>query len=104
MIIVIGSATAAPGKRDELVAAALEVTAATRGDDGCLSYGFAADLEDPDTITSVEVWRDQAALDAHMDHEHTQQFLARVGGLFAGEPQMQFHHVPDPDDNQENGA
>ena len=95
MIIVIGSATAAPGKRDELVAAALEVTAATRGDEGCLSYSFAAELDDPNTISSVEVWRDQAALDDHMTHEHTQHFISRVGPLFTGEPQMSFHHVPE---------
>jgi quinol monooxygenase YgiN len=104
VLIVLGSATAAPGRRDELIAAALEVSAATRGDEGCLSYSFAADLEDPETISSVEVWHDQAALDAHMEHEHTQQFLARVGGLFAGGPQMSFHHVNDPDGKQENDA
>lgn len=102
MVIVLGSATAAPGKRDDLVAAALEVTTATRADDGCVSYSFAADLENADTISSVEVWRDQAALDAHLEHEHTQQFLRRVGGLFAGEPQMSFHNVPGPD--QESAA
>ena len=27
-------------------------------------------------ILSVEVWRDQAALDAHMTHAHTADFLA----------------------------
>ena len=104
MLIVLGSAAAAPGKRDELIAAAIEVAAATRGDDGCLSYGFAADLEDPNTISSVEVWRDQAALDAHMQHEHTQQFMGRVGDLLAGEPQMSFHQVPDRSSDQEIGA
>lgn len=104
MLIVLGSAAAAPGKRDELIAAALEITAATRGDDGCLSYSFAADLEDPNTITSVEVWRDRGALDAHMQHEHTAQFIGRVRDVLAGEPQMTFHHVPDRSPDQENGS
>ncbi|SFU07626.1 Quinol monooxygenase YgiN [Geodermatophilus amargosae] len=96
MLIVLGSATAAPGRRHELVDAARAVTAATRSDDGCLSYVFAADLDDPDVVVSVEVWRDQAALDAHMTHDHTQRFIAAVGGLQAGEPSMSFHTVPDP--------
>lgn len=104
MLIILGSATAAPGQRDELIAAALEITAATRGDEGCLSYGFAADLVDPSIISSVEVWRDQAAFDAHMQHEHTQQFIARVRDLLAGEPQMSFHHVHDRSPDQEIGA
>ena len=96
MLIVLGSATAALGHRQELVDAARAVTAATRADDGCLSYTFAADLADPDVIVSVEVWRDQAALDAHMTHDHTQRFMSAVGGLLAGEPSMSFHTVPDP--------
>lgn len=96
MLIVLGSATAAPGRRPELVDAARAVTAATRGDDGCLSYAFAADLDDPDVVVSIEVWRNQEALDAHMTHDHTRRFIATVGGLIAGEPSMSFHTVPDP--------
>lgn len=96
MLIVLGDATAAPGRRDELVAAARAVAAATRGDRGCLTYTFAADLEDPDRILSIEIWADQAALDEHMDHDHTQAFLRVAPGLVAGEPAMSFHHVPDP--------
>lgn len=94
MLIVVGSARALPGRREELVTAAREVTTATRDDEGCRSYGFYADLTDENTILSLEVWRDQAALDAHMAHPHTQDFLARVGGLLDGTPEMAFHQVP----------
>ncbi len=66
MLIAIGSARALPGRRDDLVAAANEIVAGTRGDYGCESYGFYADIKDEETIVSLEIWRDQAALDAHM--------------------------------------
>ncbi len=91
MLIVLGRARALPGNRSTLVAAAREVAAATRTDDGCLSYGFAADLDDPDVIVSVEVWRDRPALDAHMGHPHTVRFLEQVGRLLDGAPDMAFH-------------
>ena len=71
------------------------MAAATRGDDGCQAYGFYADLADENTILSLEIWRDQEALDAHMTHPHTQQFLTRVAGLIDGTPAMAFHEVPD---------
>jgi quinol monooxygenase YgiN len=96
VLIVVGSARALPERRGELVAAAREVVTATRGDEGCQSYGFYADLTDENVIVSVEVWRDQAALDAHMTHQHTQDFLGRTTGLLAGTPEMAFHQVPDP--------
>jgi quinol monooxygenase YgiN len=96
VLVVLGSATAAPGRRSDLADAARAVSTATRGDDGCVSYVFAADLEDPDVVVSVEVWRDRAALEAHMAHDHTREFPSRVGDLLAGEPSMSFHAVPDP--------
>ena len=95
MLVVLSSATAAPGRRDELVAAARAVAAATRADRGCLTYDFAADLDDPDRVLGVEVWADRAALDEHMDHDHTREFLRSTPGLVTGEPVMAFHHVPD---------
>lgn len=94
MLIVIGVAAAAPGRRDELVAAARAITAATREDRGCLAYSFAADLEDPDRILSVEIWADQSALDEHMTHPHTEEFIRVAPGLVAGKPAMSFYEVP----------
>lgn len=95
MLIVIGSARPLPGRRADLVSAARAVATQARGDEGCESYGFYADLTDEDTIVSVEVWRDQAALDAHMNHPHTQEFLASAGALIDGTPAMRIHTVSD---------
>jgi quinol monooxygenase YgiN len=91
MLIVIGDATAAPGRRDELAAAARAVAVVTRADEGCVSYGFYADLEDDDRMVSVEIWVDRAALEEHMAHPHTEQFLAVAPGLVAGAPVMTFY-------------
>jgi quinol monooxygenase YgiN len=95
VLIVIGRAQALDSHREDLASAAREMTAATRDDDGCQAYGFYADLADENTILSLEIWRDQQALDAHMTHPHTQQFLTRVTGLIDGTPAMTFHEVPD---------
>jgi quinol monooxygenase YgiN len=91
MLIVIGNATAAPGRRQGMVDTVAEMARATRSDDGCELYGFYADVTDPDVILSVEVWRDRTALDAHMGHDHTQTFIQTVPALVAGEPVMYFY-------------
>ena len=99
MLIVIGSATAAPGRRDELVAAAQVIASATRADAGCLAYSFSADVEDPDRILGIEIWADRAALDEHMGHPHTEEFLRIAPALVVGEPVMSFYDVPTPTGN-----
>ena len=66
MLIIIGEAQAAPGRRDQMLEAVTAMATATKSDDGCVSYGFYADVTRPEVILGVEVWRDQAALDAHM--------------------------------------
>jgi quinol monooxygenase YgiN len=90
VLIVIGEAEAAPGRREQMLEAANAMAAATRSDEGCESYGFYVDATRDDVVLSVEVWRDQAALDAHMDHDHTQRFMADVPDLVAGVPTMRF--------------
>ena len=94
MLIVLSSATAAPGRRAELVAVARSMAAATRTDPGCLAYSFSADLEDDERILGLEIWQDRGALDAHMAHDHTARFLEAAPGLVSGEPVMSFYDVP----------
>lgn len=91
MLIVLGDATAARGRSDELVAAAHAVAEDSRADRGCLSYGFFIDVEDADRIVSIEIWHDRTALDEHMGHDHTQRFLRAATALVAGEPTMTFY-------------
>jgi quinol monooxygenase YgiN len=93
MLIVIGEAEAAAGRRDQMFEVAAAMATATQADEGCQLYGFYADVTNPDLILSVEVWRDQAALDTHMSHGHTQEFLATVPGLVAETPSMRFFHA-----------
>jgi quinol monooxygenase YgiN len=93
MLIVIGQASPRPGRRQDLLDAAAAMARLTRSDEGCELYGFYADVTDQDVILGVEVWHDQAALDAHMTHDHTLSFLRRVSPLVAGTPVLSFFHA-----------
>lgn len=52
------------------------IIAASRGEDGCLHYGYARDIIDPDLIVVTELWRDQAALDRHFATVHLAEWRA----------------------------
>lgn len=71
MILAIGRARFGPGEiermRDGLNRHAREV----REMEGNYFYSYALDLDDPQLIHVTEGWRDEASLDAKMDHMAT---------------------------------
>lgn len=48
----------------------LAMVAASRAEDGCIEYSYGFDVADPGLIRVFEVWRDQAAIDAHFNSPH----------------------------------
>ena len=48
----------------------LAMMTATRAEDGCVAYAYAEDVAEPGLIHVFEIWRDQAALDAHFKTPH----------------------------------
>ncbi len=49
---------------------------ASRAEDGCLEYSYAEDVAVPGLIRVFEIWRDQAALDAHVKADHMKTWRA----------------------------
>lgn len=49
---------------------------ASRAEDGCLEYAYAVDVADPGLVRVFEVWRDQAALEAHFRTDHLAEWRA----------------------------
>ena len=70
MVIVLGQMRAPVENLERLRVMMAPVVAATLAEDGCLSYAYAEDLLDPGLIRLSEVWRDQAAFDAHLAQPH----------------------------------
>ena len=54
----------------------LAMLAASRAEDGCLVYSYAVDVAEPDLIRVFEVWRDEAALQAHFQTPHMVEWRA----------------------------
>lgn len=77
----IGSLTAHPGKREELIALMVEST----GDlPGCLSYIVARDPQDPDRVWVTEVWKDESSHKASLQLPVVAETIRRAMPLIAG--------------------
>ena len=83
---VVAVLTAKPGSEgivhDELVTLA----AASLAEAGCLGYELFASAADPTVFITVELWKSQADLDAHMQTAHIAKAVEVAGPHFAGAP------------------
>lgn len=78
---LIGSFTAHPGKRDELIAL---MTASVGDMPGCLSYVVARDPGDADKIWITEVWETAAQHKASLDIPAVANTIKKAMPLIAG--------------------
>ena len=93
MLIVVASLPGKSDKREECKAALLKAAEVSRGDAGCLSYDFSVDLANPDRYVSVELWEDQASLDAHFGTPHVLELMTLAGELLDGAPDIKVYTV-----------
>ena len=82
MVIVAGVLVLRPGTLDDLRPHMLRMIAASRAEQGCMSYSYAVDLADASVIRVHEEWESRSHLDAHFETEHLKAWrrrLAEVG-------------------------
>ena len=76
-LIVAGTVRVPPENVDRFRPAMTAMMTASRAEDGCIAYGYAEDVAEPGLIHVFEVWRDQAALEAHFQTPHMAQWRAQ---------------------------
>jgi quinol monooxygenase YgiN len=72
-LVAIVELEATGGTRDEVAARLLKHAELSRREDGCKHFDVVVARDDAKKIYLYEVWRDQAALDAHAVSPHRKQ-------------------------------
>lgn len=85
---------AQPGKVDALMRALEDLAEASRNDEpGCLQFDVLVDHADSHKILLYEVYRDQAAVEAHQQTPHFHKFLAEGVPLYASHALKRFERI-----------
>jgi quinol monooxygenase YgiN len=93
MIVVTGRVQIPAERREQFVAIATEMCAASRGDDGCIGYRVYEDLEQPNRYVFIEEWRDDEALQSHFSQPHTGRFMGALVPMLGAPADALFHTV-----------
>ena len=74
-----------PEAGDAVRAGLAELVAATREEEGCLEYDAFESTATPGVFVTIESWRSQEDLDAHMTTPHIAKAFEVLGGAILGE-------------------
>jgi quinol monooxygenase YgiN len=80
-LIVAGTVRVPPENLQDFRPHMVAMMTATRAEDGCGAYSYAEDVAQPGLIHVFEIWRDQAALDAHFKTDHMANWRAAWPGF-----------------------
>jgi quinol monooxygenase YgiN len=83
---VVAVLKAKPGSEDTVGRALGALVVPTRAEEGCISYELFRSAADPTTFITIERWRSQDDLDAHMQTPHIAQALEAAGDALDGAP------------------
>ena len=84
--------TAAPGKGSELAQVFRQRCAEVMQEPGCEQFEVFQSVSDPDKMVLLELWKDQAALDAHAKLQAQRPSLPEGLRLGAGEREDYTHN------------
>lgn len=82
---VVATIPTRPDAAEAVRAGLAELVAATRQEDGCLAYEAFESTAQPGVYVTVETWRSQADLDAHMTTPHIAKAFEVLGGALDGD-------------------
>jgi quinol monooxygenase YgiN len=89
MIHVLARITVQPDAAEQALAILRELAAQSRQESGCISYQLYQQSRQPQVFQTVEQWRDQASVDAHMSTAHVAAAIVAAGPLFAAPPEIE---------------
>lgn len=104
MIVVIGRVSTDADKREALVRIGEAVAAASRDEEGCISYRLyeATDLETE--FVFVEEWESSEALKRHFQTPHIAEFMRAIPAAITASPDVKFHTIESSMDLAEVGG
>ena len=100
MIIVHGTFPIKAEVRDDALDLMRQMAAASREENGCITYEFYVGLSDPNTLLLFQEWVSVDALQGHFETEHMEAFLQELPNVLDGEVATRRYEVKVPDEER----
>ena len=99
MIIVHGTFPIKADVRDDALELMRHMAAASRSEEGCISYEFYVGLSDPNRLLLFQEWESVDALQGHFETDHMEAFLQELPHVLDGEVATRRYEVKVSDES-----
>lgn len=65
----------------------------TKKEEGCISYKLYEDINNPKVITFIEKWKDQEAIDKHVNASHFVEIVPKLRDLQESETEVNLYKL-----------
>ena len=93
MIIVAGTVRIDPSRLDAARAEMTKMIAASRAEDGCIEYSYAADVLDAGVAHVFEAWGDREALERHFKTPHIAAWRATWTSIGVSDRKLKIYEI-----------
>lgn len=90
---IVARVSAKPDQVDAVREILLRLIQPSRDEPGCINYLLLQNEVDATDFTFVELWRDRAAFDAHLETPHFKAAAAGLLGRITAPPDIRRYHV-----------
>ncbi|MCQ8241913.1 putative quinol monooxygenase [Rhizosaccharibacter radicis] len=87
-ITVFATLVAKPGHAQDVHEALQRCVPPSRAEPGCVSYDMHVANDDPHVFSFYETWKDDAAMDFHVQTPHFKRLIEEIGSKLAREPDI----------------
>jgi len=92
-VVIAGTFRVPPQNLERFRPHMQRMLAASRAEAGCITYSYAEDVAEPGLIRVFEAWRDQAAIDAHLQAPHMTEWRAAWPAAGAGDRRLSLYEI-----------
>ncbi len=96
-ILVVGTIRVPTEAIERLIPYAQAVVTFARSQDGCVEYSLSRDITDPAIMRTYQLWRDEAALAAHLTSPNMLEYRAVWGNFGVSERRIFAYEVGAPE-------
>ena len=93
MITIVVKSIIKQGKKDDYKILTEKLIRESRKEKGCISYNLYEDINNPNTLTFIEEWRNEEAIRLHNESKHFTSIVPKLSELREGKPESNLYKL-----------